>query len=132
MRYATIKKHPDMLPASGTWPLVGTERVLAPCTCCKESNEWDCKAEQIIRVRKSPPPNIIYGGRRRDGYHFFLFKVGKTVRVRAGCRDFSPGAALRHWDGDSQNEKWSRNVIGEMEKKAIRRGWIKSKARAQR
>jgi hypothetical protein len=130
MQYAKIEAQEGELPRSGVWPLVGSKTVVAPCGCCNDWGVYVCQPSQIISVSKKAPPGVIHGGKRSDGYHFFLFKKGKSVVVRAGCRNFSLRQARKHWGEDYCDERlgrWSLKTVAAMEKKAIQRGWIKRK-----
>lgn len=72
---------------------------------------------------------LIIGGRRADGYEFFLTRSqgGAPPRVRAGCRDLTIADARTHWEqtrGLTPLGLESQALVDHLERVAIIRSWI--------
>lgn len=59
--------------------------------------------------------NVVRGGKDRRGYEFYGARLANGPRVLAGCRNFSPAQARKHWPEGSECRKLAEAVIRELE-----------------
>lgn len=65
---------------------------------------------------------LAFAGERSDSYLFFGYVTEDgSLRILAGCRDFSPGEAINHWDPTGHDgrsldrREWVQSAIGRLE-----------------
>jgi carbonic anhydrase/acetyltransferase-like protein (isoleucine patch superfamily) len=54
---------------------------------------------------------VINTATRSDGYVFAIMRSKGAVRITAGCRDFSPAEARKHWQQTRGDTKLGRESI---------------------